>query len=258
MLLAIDVGNTNIVLGIYRDKHLIHQWRISTDRGKSSDEYAQLFKQLLKHNGIDAAHIKAVAVASVVPPLMHSLENAIWKSFKLRALVIRHDLKTGLQNKYDHPEQLGMDRWVNAVAAYHLYGGPVIIVDCGTATKLCAVTAEGDYLGGMICPGIKISADALFRTAAKLQAVDFVKPPTVIGKNTPHAVQSGIIFGFAGMVQYLVKKMKEELAADQVKVVATGGLAWVVADDGGIDIVNEMLTLEGVRILCEMNTDGLH
>lgn len=254
MLLAIDVGNTNIVFGIYHENQLMHCWRISTNRTQASDEYALKIRQLFDHNGVDISSVDAVIISSVVPPIMYSLEHAIRKCFGLKPIIVGPGIKTGMNNRYDNPSQLGTDRLVNAVAAYELYGGPVIIVDCGTATKFCAVNRRGEYLGGMICPGIKISSDALFQTTAQLRAVEFVKPPSVIGKNTTQAVQSGIIFGFAEMVNYLVRRMVNELGEPDVRVVATGGLARMIADEAEvIDLVNDHLTLEGLRILYKKN-----
>lgn len=259
MLLAIDVGNTNIVFGVYEGKELSYYWRISTNRTQASDEYALTIRQLFDHHDVAVSAIEAVIISSVVPPIMYSLEHAIRKCFGIKPMVVGPGIKTGMNNRYDNPAQLGTDRLVNAVAAYELYGGPVIIVDCGTATKFCAVNRRGEYLGGMICPGIKISSEALFQSAAQLRAVEYVKPSSVIGKNTTQALQSGIIFGFAEMVNYLVRRMAAELGESGVTVVATGGLARMIADEAEvISLINEHLTLEGLRVLYDKNKRPQH
>lgn len=253
MILVMDVGNTNIVLGVYKADELAAYWRISTDRDKSADELGMLVLQLFNYEGIKSDRIKGIIISSVVPNLMYTLEHMTRKYFNIRAMVVGPGIKTGMHIKYDNPKEVGADRIVNAVAAYELYGGPVIIIDFGTATTFCVVSQNGEYLGGAIAPGIKISSEALFQRAAKLPRVELVKPETVIGKNTINSMQAGIIFGYVGQVDYIVNRMKQELNTD-VTVVATGGLAKLIASESQtINRVNGLLTLEGLRIIYKRN-----
>ncbi|MGI6113923.1 MAG: type III pantothenate kinase [Mahellales bacterium] len=253
MILVMDVGNTNIVLGVYKADELAAYWRISTDRDKSADELGMLVLQLFNYEGIKSDRIKGIIISSVVPNLMYTLEHMTRKYFNVKALVVGPGIKTGMHIKYDNPKEVGADRIVNAVAAYELYGGPVIIIDFGTATTFCVVSKNGEYLGGAIAPGIKISSEALFQRAAKLPRVELVKPETVIGKNTINSMQAGIIFGYVGQVDYIVNRMKQELNTD-VTVVATGGLAKLIASESQtINRVNGLLTLEGLRIIYKRN-----
>ncbi len=253
MILVMDVGNTNIVLGVYKADELAAYWRVSTDRDKSADELGMLILQLFNYEGIKPDRIKSIIISSVVPNLMYSLEHMTRKYFNIKAMVVGPGIKTGMHIKYDNPKEVGADRIVNAVAAYELYGGPVIIIDFGTATTFCVVSKNGEYSGGAIAPGIKISSEALFQRAAKLPRVELVKPETVIGKNTINSMQAGIIFGYVGQVDYIVNRMKQELNTD-VTVVATGGLAKLIASESQtIDRVNGLLTLEGLRIIYKRN-----
>lgn len=253
MILVIDIGNTNIVLGVFAEENLVANWRISTDRNRTADEYGVLLKELFSLSGIDMKSVSSIVLASVVPPVNILLESMAKKYFGLQPMVIGPGIKTGISIKTDNPREVGADRIVNAVAAYTLYGGPLVIVDFGTATTFCSVTAKGEYLGGAIAPGIGISTEALFARAAKLPRVELVKPASVIGKNTVTAMQSGILFGFAGQVEFIVKKMKQELGGD-ARVIATGGLAEVIAEQAGvIERVNPFLTLIGLRIIYERN-----
>jgi len=254
MILVIDVGNTNTVFGVYDGKKLLNHWRMETSKGKTSDEYGMFIVSLLSYEKIDVGKIEAVVIASVVPPIMYSLEHAIRKYFKLEPMVVGPGIKTGINIKYENPREVGADRIINAVAALELYGGPLIIVDFGTATTFCAVSSKGEYLGGVICPGIKISAEALFQKTAKLPKIDLVKPETVIGRNTVSSMQSGIIYGYVGEVDYIVRRMKKEMKDDNIKVIATGGLARLIASESEtIDEINGLLTLEGLRIIYERN-----
>jgi len=256
MILVIDVGNTNIVLGIYEDKKLLEFWRIGTEIHKTSDEYGMMINQLFSFSNYKLSCISQVVISSVVPTAMYTLEHMARKYFKSEPLVVGPGVKTGINIKYDNPKEVGADRIVNAVAAYELYGGPLVIVDFGTATTYCAVSKNGEYLGGAISPGIQISMDALFQKTAKLPRVELVKPETTICKNTVSSMQSGIIFGYVGQVDYIVERMKKELGDENTKVVATGGLAKLIATESKtISIVNGLLTLEGLRIIYERNRE---
>ena len=253
MLLAIDAGNTNIVLGIYQDDKLIEHWRVSTDRQKTADEYGILLRNLFEFHGHRFESIDAIAIASVVPPLMAALERMSLDYFGVRPLVIGPGVKTGMAVKFDNPKEIGADRIVNAVAAYEIYGAPLIVVDFGTATTFDVVSRQGEYIGGAIAPGIGISTEALFARAAKLPRVELVKPPVVITKNTVNGIQAGIIFGFAGQVDGIVQRMKKELGEDPF-VVATGGLAELIASESEtIQKVDPWLTLAGLRIIYHKN-----
>lgn len=256
MILVIDVGNTNTVMGLYEDKKLLDFWRIKTDAQKTSDEFGMMINQLFGFCGYKFSDINFIVVSSVVPTIMYTLQHMVRKYFQIEPLVVGPGIKTGINIKYDNPKEVGADRIVNAVAAYELYGGPLIIVDFGTATTFCAVSKNGEYLGGAIAPGIQISMDALFQKTAKLPRVELVKPETVICKNTVNSMQSGIIFGYVGQVDYIVKRMKRELGSEYTKVIATGGLAKLIASESEmIDIVNGLLTLEGLRIMYERNKE---
>nr|WP_330397460.1 type III pantothenate kinase [Maledivibacter halophilus] len=252
--MAFDVGNTNIVLGVYKDKRLIKYWRMSTDKSKTSDELGMLVNQFFEYDGVDVNDITDVIISSVVPNIMYSLQHMAYKYFNKEAIVVGPGIKTGINVKYDNPRQVGADRIVNAVAAFHKYGGPIVVVDFGTATTFCAISAKCEYLGGTISPGIKISSDALFQKAAKLPRVELNKPKKLICKNTVQSMQSGIIYGYVGLVDYIVDRMKKELKNKEAKVIATGGLASLIATESKtIDYVDRFLTLEGLRLIYNMN-----
>ncbi|NLV87952.1 MAG: type III pantothenate kinase [Tissierellia bacterium] len=256
MLLVIDVGNTNIVLGVYEEDKLLYDWRIATDKDRTSDEYGLLFEQIFKYNGLSTKDVKNIIISSVVPPLMHTLPAMSIKYFNIKPIVVGPGVKTGMNIKYDNPREVGADRIVNAVAAYEKYGGPLIIVDFGTAITFCAVSKEGEYLGGAITPGIKISSEALFLRTAKLPKVEIAKPKNVIAKNTINSIQSGLVYGYIGMVDYIIEKMIEELKEgdEEIKVVATGGFSNLIAAESKyIKKIDKLLTLEGLRIIFNRN-----
>ena len=253
MLLVIDVGNTNIVLGIFKDQELVDHWRVSTDRLRTTDEYGVLIRHLFYLNGVNSEEIDAIIISSVVPPVMPTLERMCQRYFGLTPLVIGPGVKTGMDIKYDNPREVGADRIVNAVAAYEKFGGPVIIIDFGTATTFCAVDKKGTYLGGAICPGIGISTDALVQRTAKLPRIEVVQAEKVICRNSVESMQAGVFYGFVGQVDGIVSRMRKELGC-KAKVVATGGLAVIVAPaTDAIDVVEPMLTLEGLKIIYDRN-----
>lgn len=256
MLLVIDVGNTNIVLGVYDGKKLINDWRVATNKDKTSDEYGLVIEQIFNYHGLKTSDIDAVMISSVVPPLMYTLQAVSKKYFKCDPYIVGPGIKTGMNIKYDNPKEVGADRIVNAVAAYEQYGGPIIVVDFGTAITFCAVSKSGEYLGGAIAPGIKISSEALFMRTAKLPKVEIVKPDRVICKNTVNSIQAGLIYGYVGLVDNIIAKMKEELREEgEVKtVVATGGLASLISSESKyINRIDKLLTLEGLRIIYDRN-----
>jgi len=255
MLLAFDVGNTNIVMGAFEGKNLLNSWRMATDKNKTSDEYGMLMHQLFTYEGLNLKDVEDVIISSVVPPIMYTLQHTSLKYFNKEAIVVGPGVKTGMNIKYDNPKQVGADRIVNAVAGLEKYGGPLVIVDFGTATTFCAISENGEYLGGTIAPGIKISSEALFEKAAKLPRVDLVKPGRVICKNTVSSMQSGLVYGYVGLVDYIVRRMKKELGDyPNTKVIATGGLASLISSESEtIDEIDKLLTLEGLRIIYERN-----
>jgi type III pantothenate kinase len=253
MLLAIDVGNSNITLGLYDGLSPGPRWRLATVHNRTADEYGMLLDALLEQAGFEVDAVDAVVMASVVPPLTGVLEEAAKRYLGQTPLVVDAGVKTGVRIRYDDPKQVGADRVVDAAAIHHLYGGPACCVDFGTATTFDAISAEGDYLGGAIAPGIGIASDALFQRAAKLPRVDLVRPPSVIGKNTVYSIQSGLLFGYVSLVEGMVARFRKELGPG-MKVVATGGLAETVAKETTvIDIVAPWLTLDGLRLVYAMN-----
>lgn len=253
MLLTIDVGNTNLTLGLYAGDKLGAHWRLATDHNRMPDEYGLQFLGLLQNAGKTLKDIEGVSLASVVPPLTGRVIQACREYLKQGPLVVDAGVKTGIKVRYEDPKAVGADRICDAVAVMKLYGGPACVVDFGTATTFNAITKDGEYLGGAITAGINLAAEALYTRAAKLPRIDLQVPPSVIGRNTVHAMQSGLLFGYVSMVEGMVARFRAELGSD-MKVVATGGLAETVAKETKvIGIIAPWLTLEGLRLIWEMN-----
>ena len=253
MLLALDIGNTSITLGVFRAGELKATWRIATDAARMADEYGLMLSQMLELKSVPAAEVKAIALCSVVPPLTPTFVELSETYFGITPLVVGSATRTGIRILYDHPRDVGADRIVDAAAALKLYGGPVIVVDIGTATVFDAISREGEYLGGAIAPGIAIAADSLFHTTSQLRRVELSRPPAAIGKNTVHAIQSGLVLGYADLVKGMVARFDRELGGGS-KVIATGGLASVIEGEVKVfDAVDPDLTLTGLRLIHEMN-----
>lgn len=249
MLLAIDIGNTNVVAGIFDGSTLLTHWRLATDPKATADEYSVLCLSVMARDGRIPRHITGAIIASVVPSLTETFESMVETSFGCTPLTVSSDMDTGLTLKYSNPKEIGSDRIVNAAAAYEKFHRDLIIVDFGTATTFCAVNRDGEYLGGVIAPGLTISADALFARAAKLSKVELVRPKTVIGTDTAGSIQSGLIFGYAGLVDTLVQRMEGEMGRPSY-VIATGGLASVIAPEArSIQHIEPFLTLQGLELL---------
>jgi type III pantothenate kinase len=253
MLLTIDLGNTNLTIGLYEGETLAHHWRLATDPRRMPDEYGLQLLGLLTNASRTPVDLTGVSLSSVVPPLTGRMTQACREFLKQEALVVDTSVKTGIRNLYEDPKAVGADRICDAAAVMHFYGGPACIIDFGTATTFNALTREGDYLGGAITAGINLAAEALFAHGAKLQPIDLQKPPSVIGRNTAHAMQSGLLFGYVSMVEGMVARFRAELGPE-MKVIATGGLAGLVANETPvIQIHAPWLTLDGLRIIWELN-----
>ncbi len=253
MILTLDIGNTNIKAGVFNGPELVDYWRISTDRTKSSDEYGILLLNLFAHSKIDPA-VDGIIMSSVVPTINFTIEHMCSNYFNQTPMQVVPGIKTGINLKYENPRELGSDRIVNAVAAYELYGGPCIFIDFGTATTFGVVSERGEFLGGAICPGIKLASEALTERTSRLPKIELVKPESVIGRNTVSNMQSGLVYGFIGQVTYLIDCMKRELGAPDAKVIATGGMSRLIASGtDAIDEIDGLLTLKGLRIIYGRN-----
>ncbi|BBH23322.1 type III pantothenate kinase [Paenibacillus baekrokdamisoli] len=255
MILVVDVGNTNIVLGVFEDKTLLHHWRLSTNRSATADEYGIMIHNLFQFAGVKLDQMDGVIISSVVPPLMRTLEQLCHKYLRRVPLIVGPGTKTGLNIRYENPREVGADRIVNSVAGIEKYGTPLIVVDFGTATTFDYIDGDGNYLGGAIVPGIGISTEALYQRAAKLPRIELVRPKSVIGRNPVTSMQAGIIFGYAGQVDGIVQRIRKEFNV-MPRVIATGGLAELIsAESETVEEVDPLLTLDGLRIIYERNQE---
>jgi len=253
MLLAINVNNTNTSFGLHREGGWIAHWRVATDRAKQPDEHAMLLRSLFDYSGLDWSQITGIALSSVVPPITPAFVELGRRYLKHDPLIVTHQIKTGVKILIDYPAEIGADRILNALGARTIHGTPCIVVDFGTATTFDAISREGDYLGGAIAPGLGIAAEALFSRTAKLPRIELTAPPAAIGRNTVHAMQSGLVLGYVGLIEGLVARIRTELGG-RAKVVATGGMAHILAElTPAIEAVDPMLTLEGLRMIYELN-----
>lgn len=255
MLLVIDVGNTNTVLGVYRGDELVRHWRLQTHQGRTSDEHGIFLRQLFELSGLAAVEVTDAIISCVVPPMERLLVKMIEVYFHCEPVVVGESIAADMPVLYDHPEEVGADRIVNAVAAWERYQTALVVVDFGTATTFDAISDQGEYLGGAICPGITVSSEALFHAASKLPRVELAKPSEVIGRTTVHSIQAGLLYGYIGQIREVVTRMKEELQGE-VTVLATGGLATFFAEETDIiDEVDEFLTLEGLRLIYDRGSE---
>ncbi len=254
MILVIDVGNTNMTVGVYKGKLLEATFRIMTKTPRTSDEYGVLLMQLLKNRGISEEELEGSIIASVVPDVMHSLTGAILRYTNTKPLIVGPGVKTGIKIATEDPRAIGADRIVDAVAAYEKYGGPVLVLDFGTATTYDLITEDGKFTAGITAPGIRISSEALWKQTAKLPNIEIKKPKSILAQETISSMQAGLMYGQIGQTEYIIKKVKEESGIQNLKVVATGGLGRTIADEtDSIDIYDSSLTLDGLRIIYEKN-----
>lgn len=254
MILVVDAGNTNITLGLFQEQELLGTFRMNTKLPRTSDEYGIFIIELLRNNGWDPKGVRDVIISSVVPNIMHSFTNGIKKYFGVQPIIVGAGIKTGINISIANPKSMGADRIVDAVAAYKIYGGPVIVIDFGTATTHDVITAEGALIAGVTSPGIRISANALWKDTAMLPEIEIKKPDTILANNTISSMQAGLFFGYVGQTEYIIKKLKEELKLPDIKVVATGGLGKIISDETKyIDVYDPDLTLKGLRIIYDYN-----
>ena len=257
MILVIDVGNTNITFGVYREKKLITTFRMTSRLLRTSDEYGIEIREMLKSNQVDPARLGGAIIASVVPNVMHALTGAVKRYLKLEPVIVGTGIKTGIRITSENPKEIGPDRIVDVVAAYEKYGGPVLVLDFGTATTYDLVTEDGCFGVGITAPGIRISAKALWEDTAKLPEVEIRKPDSILGRETVTSMQAGLVYGQIGQTEYIISQVKKESGYDDLKVVATGGLGRIIADEtDAIDVYDSSLTLDGLRILYEKNRKG--
>lgn len=254
MLLTVDVGNTNITLGLFKGDKVYATFRITTQMARTSDEYGSLIAEMIVRKGIDIKSIQDVIISSVVPKVMYSLNNGIVKYFGIKPIIVGLGTKTGIKINRTDPREVGSDRIVDAVAAYEIYGGPCIVVDFGTATTYDLVGPEGTFDAGVTSPGIRICAKALWNETAKLPEIEIKKPDTILAKDTITSMQAGIVYGYIGQTEYIIDKMKEESGLDNLKVIATGGMGRIICENTDrIDVYDNELTLQGMRIIYEKN-----
>lgn len=254
MILAVDIGNTNIVIGVYEGDELLGNWRMVTRSEKTSDEYGVFILSLLRHNNIEHTKISSAIVSSVVPNVMHSFENALKKYFNIEPLIVGPGIKTGITIATENPKEVGADRIVGIVAAYDMYGGPLIVIDFGTATTYDVVSERGEFKYGITSPGIQISADALWQRTAQLPSVEIKKPSSILAKNTVTSIQAGLVYGYIGQVEYIIKRIKEEMRMDSMKVVATGGLGRIIYEETDlIDVYDPLLLFKGLKVIHDKN-----
>ena len=257
MILTLDIGNTNIKTAVFDGEKMVEYWRLKTDIAATSDEVGIALTDLFRHKGRPLDCIEGIIMSSVVPSINFTIEHMCRDYFQMDPMHVVPGVKTGINIKYENPRELGSDRIANAMAAYSLYGGPCIFIDFGTATTFGVVSAKGEFIGGAICPGLKISMEALVSGAAKLPRIEIIKPESVIGRNTVTNMQSGIFYGYVGQINHIVAKMKEELGQPEARVIATGGLARLIATDtNAIDVIDGSLTLKGLRMIYERNQEG--
>ncbi|MEG1547223.1 MAG: type III pantothenate kinase [Clostridia bacterium] len=254
MLLVLDIGNTNIKTGLFRNGVLIYSWRLATNMSRTSDEYGVQMESFFGHLGLETAEVTGIIMSSVIPSMNYTIERMCEIYFHhLPVMLVSPKLNLGINISYDYPDQLGTDRICNSVAAYRTYGGPCIAVDFGTATNFCVISEQGKFMGGLICPGLMISADALIDKTAMLHKVEYIKPRNVVCTNTKDAIQAGVIYGYVGQVDYIIGQIERESKMD-FKVIATGGMSGMIASETNtIDTVNPTLTLEGLAMIYELN-----
>ena len=254
MILAIDVGNTNLEIGVFDGDELIGTWRMVTKTIRSSDEYGILMLSMLNHDHIQRENINGAIISSVVPGIMYSLTNSVRKYFRLEPLIVGPGTKTGISIETENPKEVGSDKICDMVGAYYSYGGPAIVVDFGTATTFDFITKEGIFNAGAIAPGIQISADALWSKSAKLPNIEIAKPKNILGRNTIHSMQAGLVYGYIGLVEYIIKTMKEQTKCPEATVISTGGYAKIIiSETKAINLHDPVLSLKGLRIIYDKN-----